>query len=80
MRWAPDTTLKIRELAKDTVRLIHGEIPFIETGDAKKTKAERKALTAWAYTSEANYRLNAMIMAAQSDPACVGQGERLRRE
>jgi phage/plasmid-associated DNA primase len=64
VRWSPDVTNYIQELAKDAVLLIHAEIPFLN--DA--TKDQRKSLSAWAYTSEAQVRLNAMIKNAQSDP------------
>jgi P4 family phage/plasmid primase-like protien len=63
VRWAPDTTNYVQELAKDAVRLIHAEVSFM-SGAAK---AERKKLTDWAYASEAHVRINAMIKEAQSD-------------
>jgi len=68
VRWMSDTTLQIREFAKDTVHLIHAEVSFFDTGDLQETKNARKALSKWAYQSEANYRINAMIKLAQSDP------------
>jgi putative DNA primase/helicase len=67
-RWFPDTTLQIRELAKDTVKLIHAEVSFVDEGDLKETKKARRELTKWAYQSEANFRISAMIKVAQSDP------------
>jgi putative DNA primase/helicase len=68
IRWAPDTTLLIRELAKNTARLIHSEIRFVDEGNLKETKQVCRALTKWAYQSEANFRINAMNKLAQSDP------------
>jgi phage/plasmid-associated DNA primase len=62
VRWITDITNVIQELAKDTVLLIHAEIPF------QKDKEARKALSAWAFASEAHVRINAMIKSAESDP------------
>ena len=67
-RWPRDVTLKIRELAKKTVKLIHAEASFIDEDDPKERKAAQKRLTNWAYQSDSNFRINAMIQLAQSDP------------
>ena len=64
VRWIPDTTKLIEDLAKKTVMLIHAEVSLM----TDLTKAERKLLTAWAYTSEAQVRIREMIKSAQSDP------------
>jgi putative DNA primase/helicase len=66
--WVADATLQIRELAKDTIRLIHSEVSFVDEDNQKETKKARRALTNWAYQSEANFRISAMIKVAQSDP------------
>lgn len=66
IRWAPDTTKFIQELAKKTVRLIHAEAAQLALEDA--TKEDRQKLSAWAFKSEEQRRINAMIKNAESDP------------
>ena len=63
IRWAPDTTNRIQELAKKTVRLIHAETVFMTNA----SKDQRQNVTRWAYQSEAHVRVNAMIRNAESD-------------
>ncbi len=70
LRWAPDETGRIYELAKDTVRCIHAEASLIQGENQKDTRRLRKAVTSHAYRSESMTRLDAMIRYASTD-ACV---------
>ena len=65
VKWVADTTLKIQELAKETVRLIHAEVSISTYEGA--TDADRKALSKHAFASEAHPKISAMIKQAQSD-------------
>ncbi|MBA2882078.1 putative DNA primase/helicase [Desulfosalsimonas propionicica] len=60
-RWCPDETNRIREFAKQTVRLIYHE--------AKKTEddSKRQALAKHAVSSESESRIRSMVSLAQSD-------------
>jgi putative DNA primase/helicase len=65
--WAPDTSLKIRQLAKATVLHIIEEVPRLKLKDRSEERAARITLTKWAYTSENSQRITAMLFLAQSD-------------
>ena len=67
-RWAPDTTNRVYEMAKDVAQLIHAEVSFVELNDEKEKLKEQKELSKWAFTSESQYRVKAMVELAQSDP------------
>lgn len=66
VKWSPDTTLKIQEYAKETAQRIHAEVAIMTLEGA--TKAAREAVSKWAFSSEEQRRINAMIRNAQSDP------------
>jgi putative DNA primase/helicase len=66
-RWAPDTTLKIRQLGKATVLHIIEEVPRLKMNDRSEERTARIALTKWAYTSENSQRITAMLHLAESD-------------
>jgi phage/plasmid-associated DNA primase len=65
IRWVPDKTKLVEDLAKRTVVLIHAEVSF---SPRDTPKVERKLVTAWAYASEAQLRIREMIKSAESDP------------
>jgi len=67
-RWAPDTTNRVYEMAKDVAQLIHAEVSFIELKNEKEKRTEQKELSKWAFTSESHFRVRAMVELAQSDP------------
>jgi P4 family phage/plasmid primase-like protien len=60
-RWKIDDDASVRRLAKQTVRDILGEAKSIEDATARKKHA------AWAFESESNSRLNAMLHAAAAE-------------
>ena len=66
VRWAPDTTMFIEELAKQTVKRIHAEV--LKLTELGASKAEREKLSKWVFASEEQHKINGMIRSAQSDP------------
>jgi len=66
-RWALDANDEVYEFAKDVVRLIHAEAGFIEGDNKAETRALRKAVDKWAYASESNRAIKAMIELARTD-------------
>jgi putative DNA primase/helicase len=65
-KWAVDAKAQIREAAKDVVSLIHQEVA-IAARDNAWSKEEVKRLSKWAFTSESEQHIEAMIRLAQSD-------------
>jgi phage/plasmid-associated DNA primase len=65
-RWAPDTTQLIEEYAKRTVIRIHSETQFMPS-QTKADKAARQQVTKWAYSSESQKNIRAMVQSAESD-------------
>lgn len=61
-RWEMDETGEIERRAKHTVRTI-----YQEAGNAQDSE-DRKALAKWAYKSESQNRIGAMIALARSEP------------
>ena len=65
-RWAPDTTRLIEDYAKRTVIRIHSEVQFMPA-QTKEDKAARQRVTGWAYSSESQKNIRAMVQNAESD-------------
>lgn len=65
-RWTLDTTKRIYEMAKDAVQLIHAEASFVDEEDRRHDKQQE--LTKWAFASESQFRIKAMVDLATSDP------------
>ena len=61
VQWVVDTTNRIKEIAKQRVKLIHAEAAFVDEADKKGQKAKQKEIENWAFKSESEYRIAAMI-------------------
>jgi P4 family phage/plasmid primase-like protien len=66
-RWRVDTKNQILEMAKDVVDLIHQEVYYAKR-DNEWTKDDVKLLSQWAFASESEHHIEAMVRLAQSDP------------
>ncbi len=64
-RWAPDETLRIEKLAKQTIRSIHAEAVNATTDSL------RKEISKWAISSESASRLHNMLALMRSELAIV---------
>lgn len=71
VQWVVDTTNRIKEIAKQRVKLIHAEAAFVDKADTKEQKAKQKEIENWAFKSESEYRIAAMIALAESDDRIV---------
>ena len=69
-RWAPDRTGQVQRFAKDTVHQMH-------VLAADKNRSDRKALSMWAFRSEAEARLAAMVSLARTEPDIPVRSEQL---
>jgi putative DNA primase/helicase len=70
-RWCPDDTGEIVRRAKDTVRALYAEAAAIVNEEL------RKAVAAWARSSESWFRLKTMVHLAQSEPGLFVRPEQL---
>lgn len=75
IRWALDTTNVIREIAKQRVQFIHAEAAFAIGSDNQERSSLQKDIQKWAFQSESEKHLKAMIKLAESDPRIVIQPE-----
>jgi len=66
-KWSVDTKNQIREMAKDVVDLIHQEVYYAKR-DNEWNKDDVTLLSKWAFASESEHHLEAMVRLAQSDP------------
>lgn len=70
-RWAPNDVGQVSQLAKAAVKAMHEEAPGLtDRTDAKK-------LSEWAYRSESEAKLNAMISLARTEPGIPATPEQL---
>jgi phage/plasmid-associated DNA primase len=67
LRWVVDTRNQVREMAKDVVGLIHQEVYYAKK-DSEWTKEDLKLLSKWAFASESENHIEAMVRLTQSDP------------
>ncbi|MGA3200211.1 MAG: hypothetical protein ABSD89_12545 [Halobacteriota archaeon] len=65
-KWSVDTKNQIREMAKDVVDLIHQEVYYAKR-DSEWTKDDVTLLSKWAFASESEHHIEAMVHLAQSD-------------
>lgn len=66
-KWSVDAKNQIREMAKDVVDLIHQEVYCAKRENAW-TKDDVALLSKWAFASESEHHIEAMVHLAQSDP------------
>lgn len=66
-KWSVDKKGRIREMAKEAVNLIHFEVGYVSK-DPNLSQDYARRLSKWAFSSESENHIEAMIRLAQTDP------------
>jgi putative DNA primase/helicase len=67
VKWEVDVAGKIYEMAKEVVQNIHVEAGLIRGKNRNDTKSKRGEVTKWAYSSESEHTIKAMLKLARTD-------------